>query len=146
MSTNLQAWLLCVAPAAYALLPRQTMGHLVDDFEVHHVPQAPAYANHVYLWKRKILPVFNFSALLLGGRQPPKLLGIVAYRRCTEIKQGTIALFDSPQLVDVSNEVAAWPEGSIPWPELADSCVEIKGFGACPIISTDKLFNFLPKN
>jgi|GEM_PF-7064479 len=142
MSETVQAWLLCVAPGVYAVLPRQAMGHLVDDFSVSNVPQAPGYANHVYLWKDRILPVFNLSALTLGERQAPLLLGVVAYRRDTEIKQGAIALFEAPKLIGVPAESADWPEGRCPWPALADSCVTLPSYGACAILSTDKLFNY----
>jgi hypothetical protein len=120
------------------------MGHLVDDFSVSNVPQAPDYANHVYLWKDRILPVFNLSALTLGERQAPLLLGVVAYRRDTEIKQGAIALFEAPKLIGVPAESADWPEGRCPWPVLADSCVELPPYGACAILNTDKLFIYSP--
>lgn len=142
MSETLQAWLLCIAPGVHAVLPRQSMGHLVDDFSVNHVPQAPNYANHVYLWKGQILPIFNLSALLLGERQAPNLLGIVAYRRDAVVKQGAIALFEPPQLIDVPAEPADWPANDKPWPALGDSCVAIEGYGACVILSTDKLFSY----
>lgn len=144
MSDTVQAWLLCVAPGVHAVLPRQAMGHLVDDFSVSNVPQAPDYANHVYLWKGQILPVFNLSALALGERQSPLLLGVVAYRRATEIKQGALALFEAPQLIEVPAEPADWPEGRCPWPALADSCVSLEAHGACAILSTDKLFSYIP--
>lgn len=138
-----QAWLLCVAPGVHAILSRQCMGHLVDEFNVSHVPQAPSYANHVYLWKNKILPVFNLSALLLGERTAPQLLAMVAYRRDTEIKQAAIALFAAPQLIAVPNEPTDWPSADSFWPALADSCVHVEGYGACAIISTDKLFSYI---
>lgn len=142
MSDSVQAWLLCIAPGVHALLPRQSMGHLMSEFSISHVPQAPRYANHVYLWKGQILPIFNLSALLLSERQSPKLLGVVAYRQEGEIEQGAIALFEPPVLVDVPSESADWPSLDAPWEALADSCVDLDGYGACAILSTDKLFNF----
>jgi hypothetical protein len=144
MSDAVQAWLLCVAPGVYTVLPRQAMGHLVDEFSVSHVPQAPRYANHVYLWKGQILPIFNLSALVLGERQAPALLGIVAYRYGGAVQQGAVALFAPPQLIDIPAEPTDWPEGGCPWSALADSCVKLPVYGACPILSTDKLFAYAP--
>jgi len=118
------------------------MGHLMGDFSISHVPQAPLYANHVYLWKGQILPIFNLSALLLNERQSPLLLGVVAYRQEGEIVQGAIALFEPPVLVDVPSESADWPGTDAPWDALADSCVCLEEYGECAILSTDKLFNF----
>lgn len=142
MSTNIQAWLLCIAPGEYAVLSRQAMGHLIKDFKISSVPQAPSYANHVYLWKQKILPIFNLSALLLGERTDPQLLAIVAYRRGAEIKQGALALFAAPLLVEIPEQAVDWPDTKVPWSALADSCVRLDGYGDCVILSTDKLFNY----
>lgn len=142
MSETVPAWLVCVAPDVYAVLPRQAMGHLVDDFNVSYVPQAPDYANHVYLWKGDILPVFNLSALILGERQAPQLLAIVAYRGGEGLVQGAMALFEAPQLIDVPAQAVDWPEGDCPWPALGDSCVTLPSYGTCAILSTDKLFNY----
>lgn len=143
MSDTVQAWLLCVAPEVYAVLPRQSMGHLMDEFSLSRVPQAPECANHVYLWKGQILPVFNLSALLLDERRAPTLLAIVAYRSDTVVKQGALALFAAPQLINVPAESVDWPGTSAHWPDLADSSVELEEYGVCAILSTDKLFSFL---
>ena len=144
MSEGLIAWRIELAPNRFALVARQALGHLADEFDLLDVPLAPAYANTAYYWNGSILPVANLSAWT--EYETPPLLGLLAYRYGEKIQQAGVALFSAPVAIEVPSEQCDWPDDdTVPWPSFADCCVEVDD-QVLPILNADKLFSLFSES
>jgi chemotaxis signal transduction protein len=157
MST-MTAWKVEVAPGQFAILPRQSLGHLLDTFRIERVPLAPDYAKHVFAWKGQVVPVLNLTACIQNNArdiehkdeetdlteqttdQVKTLMGIVTYRQGDALLHGGIIMYSSPVVVEVPNEPCDFPRSKIPWKQFATSCVQLER-KKHPILSLDLTFS-----
>ena len=140
----MKAWKIAWAPGQYALIAEHAMGHLLE-CETLDQQTPPPYRQQEaaeperqnnLLWNQSELPLLDLAA---GVASASTLIGIVAFRDNARIEQGALALYGTPQRVDVPNQAIVHDAVLSPRVSRAVHCwVDIEG-ERLPIIDLDLL-------
>ena len=142
------AWVLKVTDDINVAISQYEMNHIDESSELIMIPKAPAWCNHVMLWKNQILPVMDFKEAYDNNNQSQKvktkkiMVAIVRVFNNSEnkVSYGAIRILQPPILENIfDNQASKKQDIDQRWNKVSLSAFQYQE-SVVPILDINALF------
>ncbi len=145
---SVRAWLLDLGHNHWAALPLHEMSQVLLSPELSSIPLAPHHCRDVLIFEKRILPVINVAAFILGtdiaiAAEEDKIIGLTVYQKAPkeQLIYAAIHLDNMPTVIEVEDsQLTDLPANEPTWSALSLSCFSYEEH-TVPILNLAALYS-----